>query len=153
MSIVTKFMARVDKTNTCWLWKGIVGNHGRGRIQYKLRRVMAHRVAYEIFIGPIPEGLCVCHHCDVPRCVNPDHLFLGTQADNVADMINKGRGARGENLSNTGESNPAAKLTFIQVDEIRKRYAQGNISQARLGKEYGMSQVMIGNIIRRKCWK
>lgn len=75
----------------CWIWLGSVGAGRYGRIMVRGKRKQAHRVAYEAFKGLIPKGLCACHRCDVSLCVNPDHLFLGTQADNVRDCLAKGR--------------------------------------------------------------
>jgi hypothetical protein len=84
------FWDRVEKTEGCWIWTGArYGEYGRIRIDY--RPVLAHRYVYESFIGPIDPGKGVFHHCDTPLCVRPDHLFSGTQSDNVADMIAKGR--------------------------------------------------------------
>lgn len=81
----------VDRSGECWIWTGTTNELGYGLIHVGQRRVRVHRVSWEIANGPIPEGLCVCHRCDNPRCVRPDHLFLGTQADNLRDMCSKGR--------------------------------------------------------------
>lgn len=106
----------------------------------------AHRLAYTDAFGEIPKGMCVCHRCDNPLCVNPDHLFLGTRADNNADMVAKGRSA-------SGERNGAHKLTMKKVQDIRKRYAKGGVTHRSLAKDHNVSHVLIGSIIRREIWK
>ena len=124
---------------------------GYGQIYDKQRGkvVLAHRYYYECYWGAIPEGKQVMHRCDNPACVNPKHLFLGTQSDNMHDMDNKGRRNRGDV---TGERNGHAKLTREKVQEIRSRYSQGGICQHELAKEYGVSQTQIGNIVNNKSW-
>lgn len=90
---VERFMSRVAvDPDGCWLWTGLADQHGYGRIHFEGRVTRAHRVSWMIHEGPIPEGQKVLHRCDTPACVRPDHLFLGTQADNMADMNAKGRG-------------------------------------------------------------
>jgi len=107
----------------------------------------AHRLSYEIQVGPIPPGLHVLHTCDNPGCVNPGHLWVGTQADNNRDRAAKGRGG-GE--KRRGIRNGRAKLTGEQVAKIRRLYASGDISQEGLALAFGVSQPQISRIVRRE---
>ena len=86
-----RFWERVDTTGECWLWTGHRNEDGYGTLGWQYKQYSAHRLSYEIAYGAIPPGLCVCHRCDNPPCVRPDHLFLGTQADNMRDRYRKGR--------------------------------------------------------------
>ena len=110
------------------------------------RSFLAHRVSWELANGPIPSGMCVLHRCDNPPCVNPVHLFLGTQHDNVIDMIAKGR----KNPA-CGENHGRAKLTAAAVREIRERGLTE--SQQSLARLHGVSQVAISHVLLRKSWK
>jgi hypothetical protein len=156
-----RFWEKVDRTTTpdgCWLWIGsTIGPTHYGQFRHG-SDVMAHRVAWILAHGPIPEGLCVCHTCDVPLCVNPAHLWLGTNQDNVNDKVAKGRQPRGKDLTPyehrpRGECAPKAKLTADQVREIRKRHAPGSDTYKILMAEFGISQHAYWCIISRKSWK
>lgn len=105
----------------------------------------AHRFAYELLVGLIPEGLFVCHRCDNPPCCNPEHLFPGTAADNIADMLKKNRWAPA-----VGEAQGCAKLTTHDVVAIR---CAQNISQSVLAKYYGVGQATVSRIRTRKAWR
>jgi hypothetical protein len=148
---VTKF--RVDEATNCWAWTGALSGHvptQYGKLHIvkpngKRTTAFAHRLAFEIFVGPIPDGLWVLHRCDNRICVNPRHLFLGTAADNSRDMVSKGRSAKGS-ASN-------AKLTEDDVRDIRLRYQLGTITQGALAREYGVSIVAINMACNRHTWK
>ena len=96
MTTQFEFWFRVDKRQDCWLWLGSVNNYGYGTLGHNKKVILAHRYAWEITNGAIPDGLLVCHSCDNPPCVNPDHLFLGTHTDNLNDCISKGRFTAGK---------------------------------------------------------
>lgn len=134
-----------DTNGGCWLWAGRINTSGYGQMRARGVTQAAHRWAYEAFVGPIPEGLLVCHRCDVRGCVNPDHLFLGTNADNMADMARKGRADRKH-----GARNGRSKLTPAQVRDIRRLH--GRMAQKDIAAAYGMSPTQIGNIIHGVCW-
>lgn len=137
--------------NGCILWTGGKNRNGYGIIYSKIqgKQILAHRAAWELHHGPIPPGLDVLHDCpggDKPSCVNADHLWLGTQADNVADAVAKGRNKKGEN-------DPNAKLNEAKVHAIRKRYAACGITQEELSRDYGVIRQTIGDVVNRKIWK
>lgn len=151
-SFETRLLRYTEKTESCWLWKGARTEFGHGifavKSEGRTRNFMAHRISWELYRGEIPPDLKVLHRCDVPNCVNPDHLFLGTQKDNVADMIQKGR-ARYRGLK--GESNGRAKLTENQVAGIRARHASGE-TIAILAERYNVSRTQIRRIVTGKLW-
>ncbi len=130
--------------NGCLEWTAAKDDWGYGRFALNGRNTRAMRVAWELTNGPIPSGLCICHKCDNPACINPDHLFLGTNADNVADMVQKGR-----NSSQVGTLNPRNKLTEDQVREIRA----SPMGLSEIGRLYGVTPQTIFGIRRRKIWR
>ena len=155
--ISERFWAKVEKTDHCWLWTGVL-SRGYGQISDSPRMRQAHRVSWELAFGPIPLGLFICHACDVKNCVRPDHLFLGTAADNSSDMKRKGRSASGERNWRTshpeasrGTRNPAAVLSAKQVLDIRARVSAGH-RQIELAREYDVSKTTICSIISRRSW-
>ncbi len=139
-----RFLAKVDKKD-CWEWTSQVTNGGYGKYSFKGTTVLAHRYAYETFIGKIPKGLQVCHTCDNRRCVNPKHLWFGTAKDNAQDSVRKGRKA-------SGERNGSAKLKEKEIHEIRKMHKKG-CSQTEIAKKYSCTQALISKIVNNKLWK
>lgn len=138
-----RFWEKVDKSlGGCWIWTG-ARNADYGQFWWRGRMIRAHRVV----MGD-PKGLCVLHRCDVPLCVNPDHLFVGTRADNNAD-----RDAKGRHRVPSGAQHVHAKLTRELVRQIRYVYAQGRISQEALGKIFGVSRGAICCVLLRRVWK
>ncbi len=140
-----QFDANYAKSDGCWEWAGTLFSNGYGRF----KGVGAHRVAYRLAHGGIPAGYFICHRCDNPRCVNPSHLFAGTHADNMADMVAKGRNAP-PRLS--GEHHGCAKLNRTQVAEIRSRYASGGVTYRSLAADYGVSNTNIRQIVIGRKW-
>ena len=101
-----RFWKKVNKTKNCWLWIGCISKYGYGKIGANGKTLLAPRVSWKIHFGQIPKGFCVLHKCDNSRCVNPKHLFLGTQADNIHDMYKKGRNPDFSKRDYSGEKNP-----------------------------------------------
>lgn len=136
-------VTRRPELGPCWEWNGVrLSRSGYGQVSLQSRRTaMAHRTSYVLHVGPIPDGMEVCHRCDNPPCVNPAHLFLGTRRENAADMVAKHRDLR-------GSRSPYAKLTFEQADAIRAEYAAGGISQTEIAERYGVKQAGISRVIR-----
>lgn len=148
-----KFMEKVKLVNGCWEWTGNIETRGYGIVNFKYKKYKAHRVSYEIFNEKIPSGNCykdkinILHKCDNRKCVNPDHLFLGTFMDNHRDMILKGR----ENHPGLkGSKNSMAKINEETVLIIRS--LNGKMSQSNIGKMFNLSQTTVGSILNKKTW-
>lgn len=162
------FWSRVDKSGICWIWTGAKVGMGYGKVGFEGKTQRAHRVAWKLTFDTIPNGVCVCHKCDNPPCVNPDHLFLGTYADNNADMRAKGRArcsthprpsgdahysrTNPEKLAR-GEQHGCAKLTGDKVRLLRQSYAVGDVSLQQLATELDMSKTAIHRAITGATWK
>lgn len=128
----------------CWRWRGSTAWNGYGVVGFQGRQQKAHRVAWQLTRGPIPQGMRVLHRCDNPSCCNPDHLFLGTQLDNIADREAKGRGAKPPSRR---------KLTRDEVAEMRRLYAALPISQAQLAEQFGVSRGNVSKIVNGKSYQ
>lgn len=138
-----------EPNSGCWLWAAASSSEGR----YGCMRVgdtmrQAHRVAWQIYKGTIPPGMVVCHKCDTTHCVNPDHLFLGTQAENIADMDFKRR--RGI-TSHAPDDPPHSKLSPNQIPEVR-RLCRSGIGQKKIAKMFGITQSAVSNINTGRSW-
>ena len=136
-----KSMVNVDNTTGCWNWQGKLNHNGYARIANGNGSYLMHRIAYEVFVGPIAKGFAACHKCDNPSCVNPEHIFLGTQEDNMKDMAGKGRASK-------GEEHYGSKLTTQAVIEIRARAGRA----VEIAKEYGVSRRLISKVKQRMGW-
>lgn len=145
-----RFWKKVDKRgpDECWEWRRSKNPDGYGKVWLFNKMLYAHRISFEITYGKIPENMRVCHKCDNPGCVNPNHLFLGSQKDNMKDMILKGRA-----IHYCGEENKSSKLKSKEVCEIRKLYSMGEYSQRFLADKYNISQRTICDIVNNKKWK
>ena len=146
MRSIDRFISSYVSGSGCWLWAGNIDKDGYGRFGLDGKTQRAHRVAYQFFCGKIPKGMCVLHQCDVPACVNPDHLWLGTNSENTQDRCKKGRSGRSK-----GEKNGGSKLTELQVSEIRQRLKAGEKSQS-IASIYGMSNTTVWRIGKGKRW-
>lgn len=142
-----RFWAKVCKTDECWLWVGPFDKDGYGKFAITGRGwIRAHRASYMINLGEIPNSLCVLHRCDTPACIRHDHLFLGTQADNARDKVQKQR-------SMIGERNPRSKLTEEAVVEIREKYSTGFYTQGILAKLYRVCPATIQHAVNGRNWR
>lgn len=152
--LAERFWAKVDRRGPqeCWVWTASPGVERYGRFSINNKGHPPSRVSWMLHFGPIPDGMFVCHHCDNTRCVNPAHLFLGTNADNVADMIRKGRG-RGPppwNGRRAGAKNQNAKLTEEAVRTIRA--LSKSVRRSELAKRYGVCKATIDHLLTGRTW-
>lgn len=143
-----------DDVSGCRLWTGCIGTRGYGKLKYNGKPTDTHRLAWIAEHGSIPAGLCICHKCDVPACININHLFLGTNQDNDDDKVAKGRQSKGRKHSEKrrGENHLLAKLSFEKVFEMRWLEAMGRTHQS-LADEYGVSLATATSAIRGKTWQ
>jgi hypothetical protein len=143
--IADRFWNRVEKTDSCWEWTGARAL-GYGVIKSRGKMYKAHRISWEAAFGAIPPGMLVCHRCDNPACVRPEHLFLGTDLDNARDKVAKGRQAR-----QRGEAHPGRKLAQEQATEIRCLAAWGN-GHADIAAAFNISRSQVGRIVAGQRW-
>ena len=154
-SVADRFWKKVDKSGDCWLWMGLRFRSGYGMISVEGRSAVTHRVAWSLANGPIANGMFVLHSCDVRHCVNPAHLFLGTHADNMRDMTNKGRQAAGlrSGRYTMPESNPRgerhgrAVVSDAAVDAMRRQYRDGEHNHGVLAAIFGCSRSQVWRIV------
>ncbi len=132
-SLENRFLDKVspEPMSGCWIWTGNISKYGYGYLSINDKNVRAHRCSYSLFVGEIPKDLYVCHTCDLRCCVNPRHLFLGTQRDNMKDMVAKGRASRV--IGAIGENHSSAKLKIKDVIWL-KELANNGISQKDLSR-------------------
>lgn len=143
-----RFLAKVEKTDGCWLWRGAHCPKGYGHILVDGRYEKAHRLAVRIYRGPIPTGMFVCHTCDTPACVNPAHLWIGTPQQNSDDCRRKGRLRTGITV---GEANHFSKLTSDEVETIRATPKAYGVA-TRLARFYGVRANTISDIWAGRSW-
>lgn len=145
ISAKDRFLKNVKLTQSCWIWSASKNNSGYGQFWYEQKMQTAHRVSYKLFISEIPKGKCVLHRCDNPGCVNPKHLWLGSQLDNIQDRFEKGRSSSGENHT--------SKHTLQDVNQIRDLYNRGIYTIKTLAEKYMVSVSNISKIINNQIWR
>jgi hypothetical protein len=161
-ALLDRFWSKVQKTETCWLWTASKRHKGYGAFCYERNGIKvqgrAHRFSWELHFGEIPEGLFVLHRCDNPACVRPDHLFLGTNQDNVDDMMAKGRHVAGGARIGTdykyrrGTEHHNAKLKPSDIQRIRQRRAAGD-SYGKISREEQLSIGHVFRIVNKQAWR
>lgn len=149
-----KIAPRIDQnSNGCWEWTGAKSDRGYGHLMMDRKTFYVHRLVYEMAVGPIPEGFQVCHRCDNRICCRPEHLFTGTNQDNIDDMVRKGRSTRGRKTKpefiRRGERNPATKFTDDQIQSMRELVAAG-VKQKDIAILFSASRALVCMVVNRK---
>lgn len=159
---MAKFVSSIDgfmrsfipePNSGCWLWEKTLSDRGYGVLQCGGYRGYAHRFSYSHFKGQIPQGLHVCHRCDLPCCVNPDHLWVGTAKDNMSDCKAKGRHASDRPTTNYARGERQAHSKLTPEDVLKIRALEGIRPQRALAKDFGVSKNSIKLVIMRKTWR
>jgi HNH endonuclease len=149
--IEQRFWARVVKHEPgCWEWTGFLNHDGYGLLSRGRTKVGAHRLSWEIHFGSIPDGMYVCHHCDNPQCARPDHLFLGTQRDNMRDC---GRKRRNHIRAQDGEQNTSAALTNADARRIREMYATSMLKASDIAAQVGVSRGVVASVVSGRTYR
>lgn len=147
--------AKVNPTTHCWEWIKHKDSDGYGQFRFLTKYFQAHRFSFDLSKGDLPNHLLVCHSCDNPSCINPEHLFLGTPLTNTQDMIKKNRyhrGPRKMNGSKDGSKNSYSKLIEADVVRIRELYGSGKFTQRMLAKKYKIGQSSISRMVNGITW-
>lgn len=147
MSALDVILHYAEKTAGCWGWKAATNKAGYGIVNFKGKMTLAHRLSWESHFGFIHDDLFVCHKCDNPPCVNPDHLFLGTHRDNMKDRDHKGRG-----YDRNGVKNGRAKLNPSDIKGIKLRYFAGDL-RSSIADYYGITETHLYRIVKGTMWK
>ena len=156
----SRLMSKVSFADECWLWSGSRNAKGYGGMFFRGKVWKAHRVSYTLFCGEIPSGLCVCHHCDTPACVNPSHLFLGHATANMKDMVRKGRAVGITSAQDHfrsgrapfGEASSGHKLSESDAMSIINRAALGELTSS-IASQMNVQRSTIQRILRGETWR
>lgn len=153
-TLPARFWSKIVFTSTCWLWTGSQTDCGYGMLGRGTAGsgcVLAHIVSWILHFGPVPPGMQVLHDCDRPPCCRPDHLWIGTQKDNIRDCWHKGRQGVRSLPRNQGQFNPRAKLTLLEIEQIRG-LARSGLTQAAIASQFGVDRSAISRITSGKRW-
>jgi len=159
-SVQSRFENKIEKVDTvqeidglCWEWTCMTHDYGYGRFSIDGKWFLAHRISWRLYEGNIPDEKYVLHKCHNEKCVNPDHLYIGTQKDNVEDAVNQGNFEDRKNGDVSGEINGQSKLSADDVRQIRRKYEETEKTYYDLSNEYGISFGCVGKIVRRERWE